>query len=366
MSRARRLFAVGFFASLCVVDANAQAAQRIPDQVSCAACRISMSPPVFLRVPPQHAIASAPQQVRADNRGRIYVLADASILVFDNAGRFVQTIGRDGRGPNEYQGPSDIITLPGDSLLVIDPPNARASVLSPALQFIRSIPYPYTFGSGAVVRWPDSVLISGRSYGPKASVEPLYLMSFRGSTAQSTRTFGSVDGVLRKGYSPDVTQHINVGATASTITVDRRAYDITRWSRLGVERRQFERRPAWFAEPSIRNLAPANPPPVAITGTWVDSTGLLWVTTQVPAPGWAAAWSGVSLQQEIRVSAIAIEKLYNTVLEVLDLTTGRVVTRTEIVGWVTGILPGGRLVKYSVDLAGEPRVGIVDVKLIGR
>jgi hypothetical protein len=353
--------------SLAVANAHAQTPQRIPDQVSCAACRITTSSPVFLRVPTQHALSSSPQQVRADTQGRIVLLDGASVLVFDNAGRFVQSIGREGRGPNEYQGPGEVLVLPGDSLLIIDPQNTRATVISPDLRHVRGISYPNRFGIGSVIRWPDSVLISGFSYSPRVTADPLYLMSFRGNSAQNVRTFGSVGGALRPGYPRDVTQHINVTGRAGTITVDRRAYDITVWSRLAAERKQFERRPAWFAQPSTAGLSPKAPPPPAISGTWFDSsTGLLWVVANVPAPGWASAWSGVPAAQEIRVSAIAVERLYNSVLEVVDLAAGRVVTRTEINGWVTGILPGGRLVKYSVDLAGEPRIGIVDAKLIGR
>ncbi len=232
---------------------------------------------------------------------------------------------------------------------------------------MRGISYPYTFGIGAVVRWPDSVLISGFSYAPRAPADPLYPMSFRGNTAQNMRAFGSVGGKLRPGYPRDVTQHVNVEGRAGIITVDRRAYDITVWNRLAVERKQWERRPAWFAEPSTRGLGRTTPPPPAISGTWFDSsTGLLWVVANVAAPGWAAAWSGADLSRDVRVSSIAMERLYNSVLEVLDLTSGRVVARAEINGWVTGMLPGGRLVKYSVDIAGEPRVGIVDAKLVGR
>ncbi len=68
--------------------------------------------------------------------------------------------------------------------------------------------------------------------------------------------------------------------------------------------------------------------------------------------------------REIKVSSIALELLYDTVLEVIDPVRARVVTREQLSGWVLAILPGGRLVKYGVDITGEPRVGIIASKLV--
>ncbi len=351
-------------AALWSMPALAQSPSRIPDAVSCAQCRISMSAQTFLRVPSAQALSGAPYRLHVDAKSRIWMLEGNSVLLFDRTGRFLQTVGRQGRGPGEYQGPSDVMVLPGDSILILDPVNARASVLSPELKYVRSFSYPFTFGQGVVLRWPDSVLVSGRTSGPRASVDPLYHMNFAQPRVRVVQNFGSVGGVLRPGYSRDISQHINTNARGELITVDCAAYDITIWNRPGAERTQLQRRPSWFAAPSTQGMGPNAPPPPAISGTWVDASGLLWVATRVPAPGWKSAWSGVQMAREIKVSSIALELLYDTVLEVIDPVRARVVTREQLSGWVLDVLPGGRLVKYSVDITGEPRVGIIDAKLV--
>ncbi len=287
------------------------------------------------------------------------------MLVFDRSGRFVQAVGRQGGGPGEYQSKSDVMSLPGDSILVLDPVSARASVLSPDLKYVRSLSYPFTFGQGVVLRWPDSVLVSGTTNGRRASADPLYLMNFAQSAVGVTKNFGSVGGALRPGYSRDIRQHINTTKRGDIITVDHAAYDITIWKRLGAERTQLQRRPTWFSTPSASGLGPNAPPPPAIGGTWIDESGRLWVATRVPAPTWKSAWAGVQMAREIKTSSIAFELLYDTVLEVIDLSSARVLARKQLDGWILDVLPGGRLVKYNVDITGEPRVGLIDVQLEG-
>lgn len=66
----------------------------------------------------------------ADDDGRIYV-ADAQsnrIMVFDAAGRLVDSIGRPGRGPGEFRWLYSLAWL-GDTLAVLDPGNARIGLL---------------------------------------------------------------------------------------------------------------------------------------------------------------------------------------------------------------------------------------------
>jgi hypothetical protein len=68
-------------------------------------------------------------------------LADGRVVVTDPRDKVVQlvdlkasratTLGREGSGPNEYQMPSGVFALPGDSTLIADPLNSRFLVLGP-------------------------------------------------------------------------------------------------------------------------------------------------------------------------------------------------------------------------------------------
>jgi 6-bladed beta-propeller len=79
-----------------------------------------------------------PGTLGVDDWGRIYV-ADrkpARIKVYDSAGTFVRTIGREGAGPGEYR--VAYIAVRGAHLVVHDPMQSRTSVFDTSGSFIRS------------------------------------------------------------------------------------------------------------------------------------------------------------------------------------------------------------------------------------
>lgn len=72
--------------------------------------------------------------------GRIAVADDGApdVRVFDAVGRHLRTLGRQGEGPGEFQGPSLLGALPGDTLVVMDSRLRRISLFHPDAGFIRS------------------------------------------------------------------------------------------------------------------------------------------------------------------------------------------------------------------------------------
>jgi hypothetical protein len=80
------------------------------------------------------------------------VLGDGRIVVLNAGARELRIYGadgvlgvrqgRDGEGPGEYRQPSDLWTLPGDSVVVWDPRLLRATVVSPIGTVVRETPVP--------------------------------------------------------------------------------------------------------------------------------------------------------------------------------------------------------------------------------
>ena len=89
--------------------------------------------------------------VAADASGNIYVLDEgaAQIRVFDSAGAPLRVIGRKGAGPGEF-GPAYGMGIGwlGDTLVVLDPGNARLARLTQAGQWIGSWPAKRITGTG--------------------------------------------------------------------------------------------------------------------------------------------------------------------------------------------------------------------------
>ena len=69
----------------------------------------------------------------ADPLSQVFLRVDMDAGVAD-------TLGRQGKGPQEYEGPDHVLPLPGDSTLLVDLGNARLTVVSPEGEFVEWIP----------------------------------------------------------------------------------------------------------------------------------------------------------------------------------------------------------------------------------
>ena len=84
-----------------------------------------------------------PGRVAVDARGNIYIgdNSDMAIKVFDQTGKFLRAIGRQGEGPGEFTFIGDMVPLPDGRLLVTDFQARRTSIFSPEGQFLVSYPW---------------------------------------------------------------------------------------------------------------------------------------------------------------------------------------------------------------------------------
>jgi hypothetical protein len=96
-----------------------------------------------------------------DHRGQILIAdySSHSVSVFDSAGHYVLTLGRQGRGPGEFQSPGRIAVGPADSVFIWDSDLARISVFSPELQFVRSFSVSPSWLVNGIAFLPDGGLV---------------------------------------------------------------------------------------------------------------------------------------------------------------------------------------------------------------
>lgn len=80
--------------------------------------------------------------VRELSDGRLLAADPLSqvLLRVDLEAGAADTLGRQGEGPQEYQGPDHVLPLPGDSTLLVDLGNARLVVVAPEGEFVEWIP----------------------------------------------------------------------------------------------------------------------------------------------------------------------------------------------------------------------------------
>lgn len=72
--------------------------------------------------------------IDVDSRGNLYVADAVNVAVLSPDARPVRRVGRQGKGPGEFEAVNGVRVLPGDSLFAYDAGAARVTVFGPALE----------------------------------------------------------------------------------------------------------------------------------------------------------------------------------------------------------------------------------------
>jgi hypothetical protein len=299
-----------------------------------------------------------------DGRGRFWALHPPDLpVVFDSLGNHVRTSFRKGSGPGEFGGSARPIPLPGDSTLAVDFP--RASLLTPDLTFVRSMPLQQFIGNAIVFRWPDRVVVNGQRPSRGANPEPISLISFAEGAEKTVSTFGTFPGEPPLQWHQLHRSFARAGENFWAVAA--RRYRLSEWSVEGRVLRVLERKPQWFDETNQDFWGgPNHPPPAMVSAITRDERGLLWVFINVAAPTWREAWPKLPPNtREVSTDVIRHEKRYRTIVEVIDPQKQRVVARANIDQYVSAAFPGRRAAIYQPDADGNPRFSIVRLSLEG-
>ncbi len=355
-STTSRGFGAGVIALLCLRCSDASSADKsrsvanISDALACAECRIREQPIATLEVPPD-TTDGFPIAVRMDSLGRFWVFRRGDVpALFDPHGRFVQLLGRSGRGPGEYENAYDLLEPNRDTLLVLDL-NRRGTYLDTTLRPLGYTRLPMELHSPTIVRWPDTVIATG-NVAYRGSDGPLYHLAFSDEEAVIVRQI--------KPRDEDIPEMIVLAWHELTTprhgrfwSVWSHRYDLTQLGGDGKRLRALQRRPEWFAGQSGANWDWKNePPPPYVVDIEEDDAGLLWVFTHVASGSWREAWPELPGNVEVPARMIDEGKLYRTVVEVIDPRHARVVTRTTLEHYTVGCLPGRLVALYEEDESG--------------
>lgn len=89
-----------------------------------------------------------PGRFTVDARDNVYLQddSDMAIKVFDVQGSYIRTIGRQGKGPGEFENIGYLFILPDGGLMVTDYGNRRTSFLNPEGKYISSFQWKRSMG----------------------------------------------------------------------------------------------------------------------------------------------------------------------------------------------------------------------------
>jgi len=231
--------------------------------------------------------AEGPQQfgrvmaVRVDPWGRIYVLDGHAqeVRVFDSAGAFVRTFGREGGGPGELRRPMTMLFDPAGHLRVLDPQNNRISVFDTAGVYLDGL---WMEGSFFTSRWPGGYDDQGFFYNflPDFGADFRFVLVRFDSTLRALDTIPipSYDGETYDYTSPDGNNSLSTGVPFAPFRVWQFQPGHAMWQGVNDRYRIVER----SLEGDTLLVIEREYTPVDVTGADRDSAlaGLEWFTKE--------------------------------------------------------------------------------------
>jgi hypothetical protein len=289
-----------------------------------------------------------------DSRGLVYTtdlaVAPGLIQVFDQRGDLVRRIGREGAGPGEYRRVLPPFFGPGDTAFVVDYGLGRLTRLAPSGQYLGSSQLP-----GAprqLIVLPRGLIASGGMRTPVSAGLPLHRLSRMGDVELS---FGT-DTALLDPRRPLASRRVIGPADSNHVWsafVDR--YVVERWSVDGDRTHIIERDADWF-ETSEGYEGPATVvrPPAAVQAVWEDPEGLLWVAVKVADRDWRRTNHRAKPGDMILMPRSDDHDIYDTIVEVIDVRRGVLVTSLRLRERLNWIVGGQPPVSYHEDEIGRP------------
>ncbi len=352
------------------VAAQAPAPRVVPNEPTCPRCSVVVRPLVTLGTDDGvGSLNGKPTSVNVDSRGRYWVFQELEPpTVFSSSGVVERMVGRKGSGPGEFRSANNGIVV-GDSMLVFDGVESRATMLGPDLKASRTIRTRSGLREIVLVTWPTLLITTAYLNESNPPNSTIHRLSLAGTDMQVLGSFGP-RGTGGPMGNAEVSQRIGHSRDGIWSTYWNRP-QFTRWDRNGVARLSLTRRFDWYTGETKASIGTPTTPPTPRTGLIrEDQEGLVWLFIHTPAPTWKQGWTAKPKRDGGGVGYSTKDMAYNhvfrTYVEVIDPQQARVVARHTIDGYVFEALPDRRAALYEVDITGIPRVRIVSLALSGR
>jgi hypothetical protein len=208
-----------------------------------------------------------------------------------------------------------VLMGPGDSIHVLAQHGLRHLVFNSAGNFLREVAMPMR-AVDAVVRDDGSMILSA-PIEVAGSLKALHTITPGGSVQHSFADFVAVPRMPQA-----ATMVLGRSAGGQTWAVPFGKYELQLISRAGAVVQRIVRAPSWFRRmdaPPVTAAAPVVPSQVI--GIFHLSPRYLWVVLAASDPTWRPAVGGAAPEQD---------KVFDTMIEVLDLQERRVVVTRRI------------------------------------
>jgi len=253
-----------------------------------------------------------------------------------------------GEGPNEYRDPVLVTPGIGDTLLVFDRLNGRATIIGPDLLEVR------TMMPGQAMMTDAKVLPSGQlviaSFASDDAGAGMALQVYGPGDARPSQYLDSYafeDPRLHRGA-----RAIAAGNDGFCSIVQAYSYSFRCYNLEGAETGSYERETGtWYraTNPRDRSITPDNPPPTEMLGGWIDERGYLWVIGSTRDPNHAR---GLSQPKDVEGQvgyAHNYQEVHDSIVEVVDLEAAHVVSRMQFDTFFFGVASPGYVYSEHED-----------------
>jgi hypothetical protein len=335
-------------------ELSAQGPEMKPTQIDtsteCKTCKITLTRLATLgNFDDSLSIYGFPHVLKMSSKGLFYAIPrpSTSIGVYDLRGKLLRTIGQSGKGPGEFLAVSQVIVDAADTLVVVDEYSRRISIFDPSGRFVRAVPVRVekTFGSTSVRLRDGSFVIGGTSFTSDRIGFPLHLVTPDGA---QMRSFGAERPVYDPRNSSAGFRKVTASGNLVWATrIDR--YRIEAWdASKGLMKQAFVSSPSWFP---LRNTSPGIKWGEVRPFSWVkdiatDEAGRLWVVSVIARDDWKRTPGA-------KYDSARLREYYQTVVDVINPTTSRVVVRTFVPEYTHGFAAPGVLYSHRETSDGD-------------
>jgi hypothetical protein len=325
---------------------EAQSPRRIVlprEALACSGCELRLEREAVLGLDSGRFV-SYPISVAGDARRRTYVALQPPgdlVLVFDSAGKFIRRIGTKGRGIGQFQFPIWIAPGPNDSLKIFDFATASETVLDADWNPVRS-----QRGGTPTLVWRDDAMRTVTFAAAARQPGWVNLVHLAGDDGQPTASMHAVretdSSAIR--YLPRVA----AGSRGTVWTASPTGYSVRQWDKRGTLIAEFTRRPSWLDRPmpmsdGIRGHAPSP----RIWDIREDHAGRLWILSGVAANDWRQGLGEPVVQRGATYyDNTNRSKLFDSIIDVVDVASGRLLASQRIAGNLQFLLPDARIAAY--------------------
>lgn len=337
----------------------------VTSEAACTTCRIEMQRIATVGEREDPGGVGPSQVLARDSRGRFFHSHRGSpgqLLVFGPDGHFLRAIGRRGDGPGEFRAISRVIVGRGDTLFVFDGAARRLTVLSPALELVRTQRMPVSAGSASTLIRPNGeIVVSADVRSPDRVGYPLHLVDGEGSIV---RSFGAVRPVLRPGVAYSMYRALAWDRSGDVWAAQKNRYLVELWDLSGQLHRVLERDARWFrpweTDPPI---SPDHAPDPRLQAIEIDSAGRLWILAMVADPHYRDALIRRDGPRGPRYEFTEQDRVFDSIIEVIDPVSGRLLSSLRVPQVLHNFAGPGLVFGSREDADGMPFLDVWRVHL---